>query len=157
MLTFKHLKLGVLGAFLLFLLVPTGALAQTLRLSVANSIDLGRWVGIGDKVGESDVCVHNSAGSGYSITASAGGSYQLSGTNGTIVYEVGFSDTLPPGTYTTLPHGSARSFSGADQSSQTCGGGYNARVRITVTEATLSSARPGNYTGTVTLTLSTSP
>jgi hypothetical protein len=157
MLTFKRLKLAVFGvAWLLLFCVEVGE-AQTLRLSVASSVDLGRWVGIGDREGITDVCVFNSSGSNYTMTATAGGSFQLTGGAGSLVYSVSFSDTGSSGVFTNLPHGSARNFSGADQSSETCGGGFNASVKIAVAEAALGAARPGNYSGTVTLTLAAAP
>ncbi|MFM1848286.1 MAG: hypothetical protein RL417_1760 [Pseudomonadota bacterium] len=156
MVTFKRLKLAAF-LVLLVLLAPATSVSQDLMVTISSDISLGTWTGVGDKESSVGVCVYNSGGSGYSITASgSGGGFSLTGTGGSIVYGVSFSDTGVSGTFAELTNGSSRSFSGADESSSNCGGSSNAGVRVTVSEAALGAAAPGNYSGTLTLVLTAS-
>ncbi len=156
MLTFKRLKLALA---LLGVSASTAVVvgAQNLMVTISGDISLGTWTGSGDKQSAVGVCIYSEAGSNYTITASGnGGAFALTGGSGSVVYGVEFSDSGISGTYAALTHGSARSFSGADSSSSTCGGTNNAGVRVTVSEAALGAAAPGNYSATLTLVLTAS-
>lgn len=154
MVTLSWLKLTAVGGFAaaLAVFVPERASAQSLMITLSSDIALGSWTGSGDKQGTATVCVYYDLGSNYTISASAtGGSFSLTGTATPITYTVDYTDSQSGGVYTSLPYGAGRTFGGADQSSQTCGGVPNGTVRVTVSEAALSAARPGSYSSTLTL------
>lgn len=154
MFTFSWLKLGLVGAVVaaLTVLVPERVWAQSLMITLSSDISLGTWTGSGDKQGTATVCVYYDLGSNYTVTATAtGGSFSLTGTATPLSYTVDYTDSQSGGVYTVLPYGEGRTFGGADQSSQSCGGVPNGTVRITVSENTLGGARPGSYSSTLTL------
>lgn len=147
-----------IAAFLLPFLLSQEAHAAALRISLAQDIALGTWNGSGNTSGMSDVCIYHDADTNYAVKATmSGGSYILSSSGNDIAVEVSFKNSSGGGgAYTALPYNTTRSFSGADQSSISCSGGFNANVKVVVTEAEISQAVPGTYTGTLTLTLTAS-
>lgn len=153
----RWLLRGVFSGVALLLLVgfSPAAAAQALRLSFAQDISLGSWSGSGGTSGLSDACVHNDSGTGYAVKAStSSGSFTLASGGNTIGFSVFFkSSSGGGGSYTELPYDSNRTFSGADQSSSSCGGSYNANLKIEISEAAISAAVPGNYSRTLTVVL----
>ncbi len=137
------------------------------RLSGLSDFALGTWTGAGPLEANSNVCVGRTgaADSGnYQILATGDGApgdpqaFTLSNGSGYLTYTTYFNDkrgvngraTLTPGT--PLPGQSGT----ANQLTQNLEGCVrtNANVSIEVPEAQLSSVGPGNYTGTLTLTVS---
>lgn len=139
---------------LVLMLGPHAVQAQSMQISGLNDLTLGTWSGSGDLFSEDPLCVYFLGIEPYQITASGsgvGGAFTLTGTGGSVAYQVQFKGST--GAYDTMTSGSARSFGDADISSQNCGGLSNAHVKVLVTEAALSSALSGSYSGTVTLLL----
>jgi hypothetical protein len=156
---FGQLVSGLILAGALILPFESCAVADLLRIKLAQDIGLNTWSGSGDKVGDSDVCIYHSLGSSYAVTATgSGAAFELTGGgHPPLPYNVAFKGSSGTGgSYTALPYFSSRSFSGADTGSETCSGGYNANVRVTVTEADLSQAASGSYLGTLIITLTAS-
>ncbi len=135
------------------------ASAAALRISLAQDIGLGTWNGsAADISGTSDACIYHDASTNYAVKATmSAGSYVINSGGNTVAVEVSFKGSSGGGgSYTSLPYNTTRSFSGADQSSISCSGGFNANVKVNVTEAALGAAAPGSYSGTLTLTLTAS-
>lgn len=149
----------MLRLFLAMLLFPLCASAADLRISLAQDISLGTWGGSAAAMsGNSNACVYHDASANYAIRATmAAGTYRISSGGNHVAIEVAFKDSSGTGgTYTSLPYNTTRTFSSADQSSSTCSGGYNANLRVTVSEAELGQAAPGSYSGTLIVTLTAS-
>lgn len=130
---------------------------DVMMITIASDIALGTWTGSGGVTGTSAICVYHTGGSGYSITltTSTANFRVVNGAN-YVTYTPSFSDSGVGGTYTALSYGVTQSFSGADTSSSSCSGSYNAALKIEVDEADLSSAQPGSYSATLTLVLTPS-
>jgi hypothetical protein len=134
-----------------------GGGGDVMMITIASDIALGTWTGSGGVSGTSAICVYHTGGSGYSITltTSTANFRVVNGAN-YVTYTPSFSDSGVGGTYTALSYGVTQSFSGADTSSSSCSGSYNAALKIEVDEADLSSAQPGSYSATLTLVLTPS-
>jgi len=123
-------------------------------ITLSSDISLGTWSGTGGVSGTSSVCVYRSDSSSYSITlTSSSGDFELQKVGDTIPYTPSFSDSGVTGTYVTLSYGTVQGFSGANTSSSSCSGTFNAGFRIEISEANLSAATPGSYSATLTLML----
>lgn len=152
----RRIRIFIALYFVLGLLSPFGRASSFLsvlsawadvRISNMNNIGLGSWDGSGDVTDEDGVCVFNDGGPNYLITASGsggGGSFELSNGSESIDYEVRFKGT-------SISANNSHSFSGADEIDDSCGGGTNATVRITVPESELLDAHKGSYSGTLNL------
>lgn len=127
-----------------------------MMITIASDISLGTWSGTGGVTGTSAICIYHSGGSGYAITLTATSNFRVVNGESYVAYTPSFSDSGVGGTYTTLSYGITQSFSGADTSSSSCSGSYNAALKIEVDEADLSSAQPGSYSATLTLVLTPS-
>jgi hypothetical protein len=134
-----------------------GGGGDVMMITIASDIALGTWTGSGGVSGTSAICVYHTGGSGYSITltTSTANFRVVNGAN-YVTYTPSFSDSGVGGTYTALSYGVTQSFSGANTSSSSCSGSYNAALKIEVDEADLSSAQPGSYSATLTLVLTPS-
>jgi len=149
------------GLIVLALALPTTAqichrinvLAEAradVRISNMDNLGLGSWDGSGDVNDEDNVCVFNDSGPGYLITASGsggGGAYELSNGSEAIQYEVRFKGSS--GSFTSIGANSSHSFSAADETDSSCGGGTNASIRVTVQESELLKAHKGSYSGSL--------
>ena len=155
---FLNNALAVSAAIFFAHVDPYNAFAEV-RISNLRDFTLGSWSGSGDLYDNDDICIYNSGGTGYRITATGSGSGQaftLSTTGGAVEYEVRFKDQAGSGgSYVQLTSGTqVSSFSGASSSSD-CNSGVdlNANIKITVTATALGSAVPGSYSGTLTIVL----
>ncbi|OED44643.1 hypothetical protein AB833_01265 [Chromatiales bacterium (ex Bugula neritina AB1)] len=142
---------------------PSQYVIQTIRIEIPElyqisdlgSIDLGSFDGVSGRVGEDQLCVFRNGNGTYGLSASGGvnptepfllidGSVsipftlELSGADGTFL-------TVEPGVQIDGLIG---------HSQQNCGGATNASVRVSVNQAALTSAPPGNYRGIVYITAS---
>jgi hypothetical protein len=148
---------GFALAFWALTFFPEVAATQTVKITEMTDISLGTYSGIGDLQNEDTICIYNLGNSAYRVRASgtgAGGSYQMTGPGGaTLPFEVEFRSGA--GSFVALPHNSFTGFTGADTSSNSCGGTPNATLRIIAREASLLSVVNGSYSGTLTILLET--
>lgn len=136
------------------LLISSPYAAADVRIVGVGDFSFGMWGGIGDLVNSDPVCVYNSASAAYTVTASGsgpGGDFTLVSGGNSLLYEVAFRGSA--GGYVTLEANSPQSFSAANQVSNSCGGGTNADVRVTVSASNLQAASAGSYSGTLTVTV----
>ncbi len=134
-----------------------GDAADEMMITIASDISLGTWTGSGGVSGTSAICVYHTGGSSYSITLTTStANFRVENGANYVTYTPSFSDSGVRGTYTALSYGVTQSFSGANTSSSSCSGRYNAALKIEVDEADLSSAQPGSYSATLTLVLTPS-
>jgi hypothetical protein len=146
-----RLLLLVCGAVLFTSVSYTSA---DVRISGVGDFSFGVWGGVADLVSSDPVCIYNSASAAYTITASGsgpGGNLSLASGGNSLGYDVAFRGSV--GGYVTLTANSPQSFSAANQISNSCGGGTNADVRVTVSASNLLAATAGSYSGTLTVTV----
>jgi hypothetical protein len=136
---------------------PGVAATQTVKITEMTDISLGTYSGIGDLQNEDTICIYNLGNSAYRVRASGtgpGGAYQMTGPGGaTLPFEVEFRSGA--GSFVALTHNSFTGFTGADTSSNSCGGTPNATLRVIAREANLLSVVNGSYSGTLTILLET--
>ncbi len=102
-----------------------------------------------------DVCIYSTTGS-YNIRASSangtGTNFRLHSSGNYIVYDVEWNNAASGTSGTNQDHNvTSSTLTGADSSSQSCGGGDNARVFVEVDGTSFNSAAIGTYTDTLTL------
>ena len=98
----------------------------------------------------------NDSGGQYTITATASeGAFQVEDGANNIAYGVFFNDQTGTTGEASLTYNTASATqSGANTSSSDCSvGGLSANFHVQMTSANLSAAQPGNYTGTLILTV----
>ncbi len=126
------------------------------QITAFNDLTFGTWGASGDMVQTDDLCVYNSFDDNYKITATgSGGSFQMTSGGDNLSYEVRFRQG--GGSYVQLTHNSSSSFTNANTTSATCSGGTNSTLQVTVRDTALAAARPGNYSGVLTLLLEPGP
>lgn len=129
---------------------------ELILISGMADVSFGTWSGSGDLDGNEDVCIYtNKAAGTYVVTATGDGAanaFTVTDGSNTIAYAVAYNDvsgTTGEAALTTNVQSAQQS--GADTSSQSCGGSDNANFHVTVTEANLLAAPAGAYSGTLTL------
>jgi hypothetical protein len=141
-------------ALLLLVFIPFFESSAEVQISKFQDLGLGAWNGSGPLEAQNELCIYNSAGSDYVISAFGSGpgdSFSLSAAGGQQVpYEVRFRGD---DAFVQLSAGEKAFFSGANSLSTSCGGGTNGTLRITATAESLASALSGSYSGSITLTL----
>lgn len=137
----------------LFLFVPNSY--AVVRISNMNDFAFGTWSGTGQLQSSDAVCIHDTQGNmNYGIRPRGSGtSFAFTVTNGTVTipYSVEFQGSV--GGMTTLTTNVKTVFNNANRTSSTCGGGTNATLRVTFTQANLEAAEAGSYTGVLTIIL----
>jgi len=105
---------------------------------------------------DDDVCIYTNDPSGdYLVTATGdgvGSAFEISNGGATpayVDYKVSWEDDS--GTDTLISGTQSGTQEGANTSSETCSGGTNATVSITMTRADITSVIAGTYTGVLTL------
>ena len=132
---------------------PSQSSAQV-RVTNVNDITFGTWPGSGDLQTMDDICIYNAAIADYQITvdgAGPGGAYLLNNGGHTLAYQVEFRGGAG---WVTLAPGVPQNFTGANLISDTCAGGTNASIRITVPENNLLAAYQGSYSGNISILVS---
>lgn len=123
------------------------------------NFSFGTWSGSGNFDSNDNVCIYsNSTGGGYQVTATgegAGGAFTLSnGSGGELDYEVWWNDAANTTGSVQVTAGVALTGqTGAHTTSQTCGGGNRANLRIRILSTALSTSNSGAYSGTVTIVI----
>jgi hypothetical protein len=138
-------------------LVMTLNVAEIVRVSELNNVELGNWSGSGDMSGDETFCVYsNNDAAGYSIDFSSpnqsGGTFRLANGGATefVGYTLEFADSVA-GVGTSVT-GLAIPGSG-NNSAVDCGGPgqVNAKISVTVTALDLGAATPDAYSDTLTM------
>ncbi len=123
---------------------------NVVKVSHLDDLNFSAYSGSGNVSLEDPVCVYNSAGSSYSVTFfEPSNSFLMSAGANTLPFHVRFKESN--GSYVTFSPNQTTVFSGADTSSQSCGGSDNAVYEISLQQSQLLAARPGSYSGSVTL------
>jgi hypothetical protein len=141
------------------ILIAANILGATMPVARADvqitgftDIHFGTWSGSGNLVSTNSLCVYNTVDVNYNVTATAaGGVFQLVNGSNTLDFSVRFKKS--GGSYTNLPYNTPIGFDNANTSSANCSGGTNATLEVTIQESALFAARPGTYSGTLTILL----
>ncbi len=150
------LRTATLLVGLLATTIPLSCLADV-RITGFSNFAFGTWVGSGDLQNSDDLCVYNSATSNYQITATGdgvGSAFTLDSSGIPVAYEVYWNDsTGTSGNVQLTTNSTLHGQSGANTSSETCGGSNNANLEIFVPEGSLSTVTAGSFSGTLTILL----
>lgn len=126
--------------------------AEMIRISGLDPIDLGAFDGVSNRQGEDDFCVYSNGLTGrYTVTGYGQGGnaeFQVASGAGTLPVQVEYDDGTG---FVTMAPGAVAQKQNADGVSLDCIGGSNAHLRTTVEAAALRNAPAGTYTGEITL------
>jgi hypothetical protein len=126
------------------------------KLTDVADLNFGTYSGSGNAVLDDDVCVYTNNTSGqYKVTARGSGtSFAYTITNGsqTIPYTVRWNTIAGTAGNVNLPSNSqTTTLSGANTTSQSCGGVKNANFEVTMTRSAVLGVPAGTYSGILTL------
>lgn len=130
------------------------------RITGISDRAFGTWNGSSTMDSNDDVCIYtNKAAATYYITATGsgtGGAFELDdGSSNVLPYHVYYNDvTGTTGEVEQTTAIKSAQQSGADTSSQTCGGGNNANYHVRIVNTDLLVVPSGTYTGTLTIVVS---
>jgi hypothetical protein len=159
------LRAAAIVAALAILAAPTGARAQLQsRVTGLSDVNYGTINSFVDQTNSQNVCVHSMfyffgfpiAVRPYSVIATgngAGGAFTLASGPRTLPYEVRWADAANQTTGTQLTSGVTASGFANASNSQTCAGGENASLIVTITGTSLQTASAGSYTGVLSITI----
>jgi hypothetical protein len=157
------LRAAAIVAALAVLAAPTGARAQQSRVSGLSDVNYGTINSFVDQTNSQNVCVYSgfqifiwTFPRPYSVTATgsgAGGAFTLASGPRTLPYEVRWADAANQTTGTQLTAGVTTAGFDNSQTSQTCAGGENASLIVTVTGTSLQTASAGSYSGVLSITI----
>lgn len=140
--------------FLIIFIFPSFAYSLV-QISNMNDFSFGTWSGSGQLQSTDNICIHDTqVNPRYGITASgsgAGSAFTIQSGANTIAYTAEWQGSVTA--ITTLIPAVKSQFQDANRVSATCGGGTNASLRITISQANLEAANAGTYTGTLTILL----
>lgn len=126
--------------------------AEMIRISGLDSIDLGAFDGVSNRQGEDDFCVYSNGLTGrYTVTGygqGGDGAFQVASGAGTLPVQVEYDDGSG---FVPMAPGAVAPKQNADRVSIDCVGGSTAHLRTTVEAADLRNAPAGTYTGEITL------
>ena len=147
---------GTLGTTSTGTSVITVTIPELILITGLADISFGTYGGTGDLNGNDDICIYtNKAAGTYGVTATGDGAasaFTITDGSNTIAYNVYFNDVSGTTGETQLITNTANtSQTGANTSSQNCGGGANANFHVEMLEANLQAAPAGAYSGTLTL------
>lgn len=147
---------GTLGATSTGDLGLSLSISNLVKLTDVADLNFGTYSGSGSAVQDDSVCVYTNNPSGqYKVTARGSGtSFAFTITNGsaTIPYTVRWNNTgSTTGNFQINSNSQSSTLSGANTTSQTCGGVNNANFQVTMTRNSILGVPAGSYTGTLTL------
>jgi hypothetical protein len=127
-----------------------------IRITGMADFPFGAYGGSGDLNNDQNVCVYTNKASGtYRVTGTGsggGGAFTLAKGGDTLDYAVYFNDVTGTTGEQPLTAGSALAGqSGANTSSQTCGGGSSANYHVEILETDLLAVPAGAYSGTLSI------
>jgi hypothetical protein len=144
---------GTLGATSTGTLNISATLQDLVIISGLADIALGTYSGTGNMTGQSTFCVYRNGTGNYSATLTGDGPGFLikSGAN-TLAYTATFTHGATPVAATSgTVMGTALAPLSGNSTSQTCGGGTNGNISISISQAAAQAAPSGAYTGTLTV------
>jgi hypothetical protein len=126
--------------------------APQVRITSVDTLTFGTWSGSGDMFQTDGVCIYNDTSTNYRITATATeGSFIMTSGGNNLGYVVTFQGSS--GGFVGLDYNTPTGFTAANMASETCGGSTNGNLRVTFTDASLSAAKSGSYSGSLILLL----
>lgn len=151
-------------AALAALIAPTPARAQfQARVTGLSDVSYGTINSFTDQTSSQNVCVHSvfrffgfPIRRDYSVLATgsgSGGAFTLASGSATLPYEVHWADAANQTTGTQLTAGATATGFGNASTNQTCTGGENASLIVTITGTSLNTATAGSYTGVLSITI----
>jgi hypothetical protein len=162
----KGMPLGAatIVAALAALTAPSDARAQLQsRITGLADVNYGTINSFVDQSNSQNVCIYSAFRifgfpfvRDYSVTATGngtGGAFTLASGPRTLPYEVRWADAANQTTGTQLTAGSTVSGFGNASTSQTCTGGENASLIVTITGTSLATASAGSYSGVLSITI----
>jgi hypothetical protein len=143
---------------------PTQALAQAQsRVTGLTDVSYGTLNSFTDQTNSQNVCVHSAfyifgfpIRRDYTVRATGngtGGAFTLASGSRTLPYQVRWADAANQTTGTQLTAGVNATGFGNASNNQTCTGGENASLIVTITGASLTTATAGSYTGVLSITI----
>lgn len=158
------LRAATIVAALAALAAPTGVRAQLQsRITGLADVNYGTINSFVDQTNSQNVCVYSVFSffgfpirRDYSVLATgngAGGAFTLASGPRTLPYEVRWADAANQTTGTQLTAGATASGFGNASNNQTCTGGDNASLIVTITGTSLATASAGSYTGVLSITI----
>jgi hypothetical protein len=156
---------GILSAVLAALLAggiasPVSAASDRARLTGLSDVSFGTINAFTDQVISQSICAYSSSRTDqYAVTAmgdATGGSFSLASGSSQLPYEVLWTDTPNQVVGTALVPNSAVGGFTSTGNQQTCNSGPSttASLIIIIRSTALNAARAGDYTGSLTITIS---
>ncbi len=144
---------GLLGPTSTGDLIITLDIDDLVRINNLNDINLGTFGGgAGNLTGSDAFCVYRNGAGNYNINMTGSGTasaFTLASGGNTVPYSVDFVNGA---TTTAMATGTALTGqTGANTTSETCGGADNVSINVAVANADLVAAPAGTYTGTLTM------
>lgn len=151
-------------AALAALTAPTDAHAQLQsRITGLADVNYGTINSFTDQTNSQNVCVYSvfvifgfPIRRNYSVVATGsgtGGAFTLASGPRTLPYEVRWADAANQTTGTLLTSGATATGFGNASTNQTCTGGENASLIVTIAGASLATASAGTYSGVLSITI----
>ena len=155
---------AAVAAAFVALMAPTRAHAQLQsRVTGLADVNYGTINAFVDQTNNQNVCVHSSfyffiplVARPYTVRATGsgdGGAFTLASGGRTLPYQVRWADAANQTTGTLLTAGVNATGFGNASNNQTCSGGENASLIITITGNALTTATAGSYTGNLSITI----
>ncbi len=143
---------------------PLAARAQSMsRVTGLADVNYGTINSFTDQTNSQNVCVFSAfvifgfpIRRPYSVIATgngSGGAFTLSSGASTLPYQVRWADAANQTTGTQLTAGATASGFGNASNSQTCSGGENASLIVTIPGTALATATAGSYSGVLSITI----
>jgi hypothetical protein len=135
----------------------TISLAPLVKISHLKDLTLPTFKGSGNSIASEDLCVYTNVQVGaYRVTAigsGSGGAFAVtSGKSSQMDYSARWNTrTGTSGNVELTPNVTLAGRSGASTTSESCGGGNNANLEVSIPYATLARSWAGTYTGTLRL------
>lgn len=131
------------------------SIANLVRISRLDNIDLGEFDGTNDLEAAENFCVYRNGAANYQLTASTSeGAFELVSGDDRLGYSVFIKDSAAAGTGSELTYNTALTgLDNADTSSLSCSDSDNTTVTVSIANEALAAVPAGSYAGTLTLTV----
>lgn len=147
-------------AALVAVTAPTRAQADA-RLTGLADVNYGTINSFTDQTNSQNVCVYSvwlslPVRRNYSVVATGsgtGGAFTLASGTRTLPYQVRWAAAANQTTGTLLTAGATATGFGGASTNQTCTGGENASLIVTITGTSLATATAGSYSGVLSITI----
>jgi hypothetical protein len=147
---------GTLGATSTATSLISVTVPSLYKITGIADIALGSYSGTGGLTGAEDVCVYSNATGAYHVVATdsstmsaTGFSAQNAGATAQIPYTVKWNSATGTTGNAAVTYNTALAATNASTTSQTCGGGNNANLQISMIATDLQAAAAGSYSTTI--------